>query len=195
MLLRGSCGRRRGTRWCCGRSRWRWGRSMRRRRRRRRGMRWRRRRCRMRSLRRRCSRMRSLRRRRSRWLRRLSRSALRRWLTTLRRRSLFLFVLLGFTLLLRHHHWCALRMRGRACKLHRSESGRGKQHEAKFCHDVVDPERKEGSRSSNQRTAIRPDCGSVQRLIRIYFVRHKARKRHCSWRIHAVVQSGAVDLH
>jgi hypothetical protein len=54
-------------------------------------------------------------------------------------------VLLGFTLLLRDHDGRVLRKRGRACKLQRSESGRGKQHEAKFCHDGVGPARKEGS--------------------------------------------------
>lgn len=143
----------------------------------------------MRSLRRRRrGRMRSL---RSGGLRGLRRSALGWRLGSLRRRSLLLFVLLGFRrrLLLRDHHWCALRMRGRACELHRSESGRGKQHEAKFCHDDVDPGRKVLKRG-DQRTAIRPDCGGVQTLIRIYFVRQKARKRHYSWCIQALVQVG-----
>jgi hypothetical protein len=44
-------------------------------------------------------------------------------------------VLLGFVFaLLRHHDRRALRVRGGACKLHRRESGGGKQNEAKFGH-------------------------------------------------------------
>ena len=160
--LRGSCGRRRRMRRSCGRSRRRRWRSMRRRRRR--GCRWMRRRrrwwrrCGVRRWRRRCCRMRRLRRRRRCRMRSLRRRrrcrmrslwswrrALGRRLSPLWRRALF--VLLGFPSgLLRDHDRRALRMCFGACKLQRSESGRGKQHETKFCHDVVGPRRKEGSR-------------------------------------------------
>src|SRR5262249_23717229 len=52
------------------------------------------------------------------------------------------------------------------------------------------PEGRKVLEAADQRTGIRPDCGSVQTLIRIYFVRHKDRKRHCSLRIHAMAQVG-----
>jgi hypothetical protein len=40
---------------------------------------------------------------------------------------------------LRHHQRRGLRMRWRASELHRCEGCRGKQHEAKFCHDDLSP--------------------------------------------------------
>jgi hypothetical protein len=47
-----------------------------------------------------------------------------------------------FFLGLRHNHRRGLRVRWRASKLHRRQSGGGKQQQTKFCHDGLDPRKK-----------------------------------------------------
>jgi hypothetical protein len=63
-----------------------------------------------------------------------------------------------------------LRMRWRASELHRCEGCRGKQHEAKFCHDDLGLQENLGKKCRcaepvgccDQQPAIRPDCGGLQ---------------------------------
>jgi hypothetical protein len=61
-------------------------------------------------------------------------------------------------------------VRGGACKLQRSERGRGKQQQAKVLHMILDPA--SFLTCADQQPSVRPDCGAVQTLIRIYFSGH-----------------------
>lgn len=71
------------------------------------------------------------------------RSGRRLWRWALRRsprRLLFVFlVMTGFALRLRDLNGSCLRVRCRACELHRRQGCCGKQHETKFCHDGPNP--------------------------------------------------------
>jgi len=59
-----------------------------------------------------------------------------------------------------------LGMRSGACKLHRCESGRGKQHKTKFGHGgLVSPK---VPKAGDERTSVRLDCGGVQTRNWIY---------------------------
>jgi hypothetical protein len=82
------------------------------------------------------------------------RSSLRRsslWWRSLRR-------LLGFSvgtklfLGLCHNQWRGLRVRRRAYKLHRRQSGGGKQQQTKFCHDGLGPRKSLGRKVSAGRS-------------------------------------------
>jgi hypothetical protein len=55
-----------------------------------------------------------------------------------------------FFLGLRHNQRRGLRVRRRAYKLHRRQSGGGKQQQTKFCHDSVGPRKKSWQGSSWQ---------------------------------------------
>jgi hypothetical protein len=80
---------------------------------------------------------------------------------------------------LRHNQRRGLRMRWRASKLHRRQSGGGKQQQTKFCHDGLGPPEKFSTKVlgnkvcqqdySDQQTSVGPDCGGLQRRVRIYF--------------------------
>ena len=133
----------------------------------------------------------------------------RRWRSSGRRRTLrrrcSLRRLLGlsvgtkFFLGLRHHHRCGLRMRRRGYQLHRRKRGRGEQHETKLCHGGLDPRNVLGQRvwqltSGDQQIDVRPDCGGPRRRTSIYFSARKARMRHCSLRIQAMVSNGQITL-
>ena len=62
-----------------------------------------------------------------------------RWGSLRRRLGFSIGTKLGIRLSLRHHQRCGLRVRWRACELHRRQSRRGKQHETKVGHDDVNP--------------------------------------------------------
>ena len=160
---------RRGRLW---RGTWRRGRGRLRRgpRRRRGSRRWRgsgRRRCRRRRC---CSRRRGTRR----WLGR-GRRALRRRFGFSVGTKLFLG--------LRHNQRCGLRVRCRACELHCRQRSRGKQYEAKSCHDGWDPGKicNKLRRSTNK---VGPDCGGLGKRTCFYsdHTRSQCVLVHCAFR-------------
>jgi hypothetical protein len=115
------------------------------------------------------------------------------------RRLLGLSVGAKFFLGLRHHHRRGLRMRRRGYQLHRRKRGRGEQQETKLCHGGLDPRNVLGLRvwqltSGDQQIDVGPDCGGPRRRTSIYFCARKARMRHCSLRIQAMVSNGQFTL-
>jgi hypothetical protein len=105
-----------------------------------------------------------------------------------RRRS-SLWRLLGFSigtkffLGLGHNQRRALRVRWRAYKLQRRQSGGGKQQQTKFCHDGVGPRKILGRKVcrqflvttlvikiDDQRTSVRPDCGGLSTVCLYLFL-------------------------
>ena len=132
---------------------------------------WRRRRCGTR----RCS----GRRRRRRWClgRGSRRRSARRWPLRFAVRA---YLFLG----LRHDERCGLRMRCGGRELRYRQSGGGKQHDAKVCHDVLGPRKRPGSNEfafidvldDSQRVIIRPDCGRLQ--MARWFLFHRRNGLH-----------------
>ena len=97
---------------------------------------------------------------------RTGRRSLRRWLLALVFRRL--------RLRLRDDDRIGLRLGWRARELHRREGGRGKQHEAKVCHDgLVSPGkvlvRREGSVQAINSQRLGIDCGESKTPEAIYF--------------------------
>jgi len=188
-------GRRRMRGWCCRRRRWR-----RRTRRccRRRGWRCRTRRWCRSGWRRRCG-------MRRRYGRRLGGRCGRRG-RALRRRLGFSVGAQFFLGSLRHNERRGLRMRCEGCELRHGQSRRGKQHDAKFCHDVLDPRKnlaarlagKSGFRRTfrrvDQRLIVRPDCGGLQNANAIYFDSITGCMRSCSLRIQTMLSNRTFTL-
>jgi hypothetical protein len=157
---------------------------------------------------------RGTRRRSSRWGRRrgMRRSCGWRGWTCGRRRALWRR--LGFSVgaqfflgSLRHDERRGLRIRCESCELRHGQSGRSKQHNAKFCHDVLDPRKKSwrqgvaaGSgcrrtfRRVDQRLIIRLDCGGRQNANAIYFDGIMGCMRNCSLRIQTMLSNRAFTL-
>jgi hypothetical protein len=121
-----------------------------------------------------------------------------------RRRSLRRLLWLSFFFLgLGHDLRRGLRVRWRGDQLRRRKSGRGKQQQAKVCHDGLDPRKILGrkawqaslaTRRGDQRIDVRPDCGGTQRRTCIYFSMRKAPIRSCSLRIQGMLSNRHFTL-
>ena len=99
-----------------------------------------------------------------------------------------------FFLGLRDDERRGLRMRCGDRKLRHRQSGRGKQHDAKVCHDVLVPENswqrrewrvRRSIRQVDQRLIIRPHCGGCENESAFYFVDAMGWAREYSLRIQA----------
>jgi hypothetical protein len=83
-----------------------------------------------------------------------------------------LLALVVLRLRLRHDDGIGSRLGWHACELHRREGGRGKQHEAKVCHDGLVPRKvlyAEWFGVGDQQPAKRPECGGAKTQEAFYF--------------------------
>src|SRR5262249_33149460 len=88
----------------------------------------------------------------------------------LRGRLLALFLRLSWRL--RDDERGGLRLTWHACELHRREGGRGKQHEAKICHDGLVSRKglwAQRAGTGDQQPAKGPDCGATETNVFFYF--------------------------